>query len=155
MDNIKKIYTSFEEYEPLILDKYNRFRYYMSCNNAMNPVVSKFLHQEGFRPKYKYDKKFAICISHDVDFLFENKSTIGFIKSGAKSIKNNNLKLGYYNFLRTLKKLPNPNWILDNFINFEVKNNIVSSYYFLSLEKGESDYNYKIEKQKNYFDIIQ
>ncbi len=152
--NLKNIYAAAEEYNPLVLDTYNRFRYYMSSNNALNPAISNFLVKEGFKPTYKNNKKFAVCISHDVDFLYEKKQPHQFLKSAVKSVKNQQLSLGYYNFLSLLKKTPNPSWALDFFLDFESKNNIVASYYFLALEKGEPDFNYKIETQTEIFKAI-
>ncbi len=151
LNNIKNTYTAFQEYNPLILDKFGRFRAYMSSNSVLNPELSKFLQKEGFKPTYKNNKKFAICISHDVDFIYEHKSPVQYLKSALKSIKHKKFQQGYYNFLSTVKSIPNPDWTIDFLLDFEKKNNLVSSYYFLSLEKGEPDFNYKIENQKENF----
>ncbi len=156
INNIRDIYTCRQEYSCTIHDKFDRFRYYMSNYNALDPIISSYLHNNlHFKPIYPNDKKFAVCISHDVDYLFDYKSKISFLKSAIAQFKNNNPKASAYNFKRIFRKIQNPNWSLEHFIKFEKENKIQASYYFLALDNHEEDFNYNIKSQLNVFEKLE
>ena len=64
------IFSRKEEYEPVKLDKHGNFLYrFSSYKNIMEPEVSKFLVEKGFEFFWPDEKKFAVCLTHDVDNL--------------------------------------------------------------------------------------
>ena len=66
------LFTRKEEYNPLLLDQYQRFPYYLSCNrDILKPKVSEILIEKGFDFEYPEGKKFAVCLTQDIDFNFE------------------------------------------------------------------------------------
>ena len=69
------LYTRKEEYNPKMLDRFERFPYYLSKQrNIFEPEVSKFLIENGLKINYPEDKKFALCLTHDIDVLTIPKS---------------------------------------------------------------------------------
>ncbi|MFC2005161.1 polysaccharide deacetylase family protein, partial [Chloroflexota bacterium] len=138
------LYTKKEEYDLRKLeDQYNRFPYYYSNQrNVLEPKVSAFLNKNGLNIKYPNGKKFGVCLTHDVDFVYQS-----------------NLMMAYrgYNALRTcqfgksLKVLMsringslNPNWNFKDIMDLEATYNAKSSFYFLALDKSNMDYTFKI-----------
>ena len=70
-EKIWKIYTRSEEYNPPFLDRFDRFNYCASNDeNVLEPNVSKFLVENGLKIKYPKGKKFAVCLTHDIDKAF-------------------------------------------------------------------------------------
>ena len=69
-----ELFTRQEEYNPTILDKYQRFPYYLSKHrNIFEPEVSKFLVKNGLNVEYPDGRKFAVCLTHDVDVIYTSK----------------------------------------------------------------------------------
>jgi hypothetical protein len=65
---LRDLFTRMEEYNLLMLDQYDRFPYYMSEHrNILEPEVSKFLIENGLKIEYPERKKFAVCLTHDID----------------------------------------------------------------------------------------
>ncbi|MTI83712.1 MAG: hypothetical protein FH756_07365 [Firmicutes bacterium] len=64
-------FTKAEEYRSSKLDKHGRFNYSMSCHkDVLEPRISKFLIKSNLNLNYPMGKKFAICLSHDVDDIY-------------------------------------------------------------------------------------
>lgn len=62
------LYTRKEEYSATELDKYLRFCSYSCGHDPMVPDASRYLVEKGLRPSYPGKKKFAVALSHDIDF---------------------------------------------------------------------------------------
>lgn len=150
----RDLYCIANEYAPVIKDKFDRVPSVLSNSNPLQPSISEFLYKEGFRPVYKEGKKYAVCISHDIDFLYEPKNKNSFFISALQSVKNKNWGQFVYNCKNLVGRYPLPAWGLNNLIDYEMKNNIKSSYYFLCLENGESDFNYDISAQKKVIQYL-
>ncbi|HRU24353.1 MAG TPA: hypothetical protein P5569_10440, partial [Candidatus Latescibacteria bacterium] len=68
------LYTRREEYEPIFLDGLGRFRFFASQQRApFDPVVSRFLFETGAFPAFPAGRRYAICLSHDIDALHLNR----------------------------------------------------------------------------------
>ena len=147
MDKLRKLYCSLNEYNPLIVDRYERVPSALANNNAYEAEVSGYLYNEGFRPVYKDGKKFAVCFSHDIDFIHEPKNKNSFFISTIQSLKRGKFQKVIYNSKNLLSKFQNPEWDLNRLIDIEEKHNILSTYYFLCLQNGEQDFNHTIESQ--------
>ncbi len=71
-----ELFTKREEYNPTILDRYQRYPYRISKHkNVLEPEVSKFLLENGLEVGYPEGKKFAVCLTHDIDTLYPSKSS--------------------------------------------------------------------------------
>ena len=65
-----ELFTGRREYNSPILDRYQRFPHYLSKHrNILEPEVSKFLIDDGLNLEYPEDRKFAVCLTHDIDFI--------------------------------------------------------------------------------------
>lgn len=73
-----KLFTNKEEYSPKRLDKWDVFSYSLSKNkDVLEPRVSDFFINQGLRAMYPDGKRFAICLTHDVDNLYPSLIHIG------------------------------------------------------------------------------
>ena len=78
-----KLFTNQEEYDPILLDKYWRFPYYLNNHrNIFEPEISNFLIKNGLDLKYPEGRKFAVCLTHDIDFL-----CTGMLNTVTKTLK--------------------------------------------------------------------
>ena len=134
---IWEIFTRKEEYDKTEAYIHGRFPYYLSkYRDILNPIVSKFLVENGFKFHFPDDHKFAVCLTHDVDNLIYplNSRIEDFISH--KSI---------------LKFLKNPYQNLKETMKLEEKYNATSSFYFLAdssrydLEGIKDELNYIVD----------
>lgn len=141
------LFTRKEEYSPLFLDKHRRFPYYLSNNRSiLEPIVSTFLVENGFVVEYPEDKRFAVCLTHDVDVVYFSKVDIGFYAT--RSLLRRKIKSA----LKTYPKMIGKWKLLWNFkdiMELEEKYDAKSSFYFLALHQEDSDFNYEIEDLEN------
>lgn len=146
MYNIWDIYTARQEYKPLFYDSYNRFPIVLNTHPLFYPIVSQFLFTNGFYPEYPEKKPFAVCISHDIDYIYLPRvSTSMLIKSFVKSILNCNvsaLQTFYYQFLR--KKYPH--FSIERILKIHQKYQIKSTFFFMALDQEDLDFNYEIDE---------
>jgi len=135
-DKIWGIFVREEEYRPSGLDMYGRCPYYLSQNRSiLEPSVSEFLIKNGAKYEYPGGKKFAVCLTHDIDYV------------NIPGQKKRHKVLDYLKGASGVKKR-----MFDNFrdiISLEEGYGAKSSFYFLALEKGEEDYNYDIRELEN------
>jgi len=149
------LYTAKEEYNSTLVDNFNRNPFWASKNrDIFSPKISEFLLKEGLKPSYPENKKFAICLTHDVDILFNDTTRKQYLKKGVKDL----IKLDLSGFVKTLsdstKRKIIPNFHISETLKHERKYNAKSSFYFLSLSKGEQDYNYDLAEISDVFDQI-
>lgn len=157
------IFTSHEEYGETKLDKHKRFPASASKNqNIDTPVVSDFLVQNGLKTVYPGGKKFAVCLTHDIDG-FNSHPKMKMAKEGLVALAKLNFKTFGQKLLLGLglhrigssdwKKSINPLYNFDAIMDLEAKYGAKSSFYFLALDKNNQDFDYSIdeisEKLKN------
>lgn len=122
------LFTNKEEYESLLFDQYQRFPYYLSKNrDIFEPRVSNFLLQNGLKVEYPGKKKFAICLTHDIDTVYISKSKLGILLNSINK---------KFNLFRNFFKI----------MDLEKKYDAKSSFYFLALNKNDLNFTYKIEE---------
>jgi len=155
------LFTRREEYGPLFLDQYNRFPYYLSKHrNIFEPEVSKFLIENGLEVEYPEGKKFAVCLTHDIDVVHLSKfgvavypskfevvfrfSKAGVIYNAAKLVKEHQVKNTFKTLFNKINKKQNPYWNFKDIMALEEEYDAKSSFYFLVLDKGDMDFNFKI-----------
>ncbi len=72
-EELWELFTKKEEYDPILLDKYGRFSYYLSSQiNIFEPEVSNFLIKNKLNSEYPEGRKFAVCLTHDIDFVCQS-----------------------------------------------------------------------------------
>jgi peptidoglycan/xylan/chitin deacetylase (PgdA/CDA1 family) len=128
------IFTKKEEYSPSILDQYQRFPFYASKNrDIFRPVVSEFLIKNGLKVEYPSGKSFAVCLTHDIDVINIAKLPLRHVGRSLAIIKGR------------LDKKSNPLRDFQNIMDMEREHDARSSFYFMALEEGEEDFNYRID----------
>jgi peptidoglycan/xylan/chitin deacetylase (PgdA/CDA1 family) len=138
------LFTKKEEYNLTFSDQYERFPYYLSSQrDVFDPKVSRFLVENGLRPEYPEGKKFAVCLTHDIDFVYPEKMYT-IVETAKAFAKGNLIDAVKMPFSRINKKC-NPYWNFREIMELEAKYDAKSSFYFLALNPGEKDFNYKIE----------
>lgn len=136
------LFARREEYDADLLDINGRFSYYMSKNrNIFSPEVSNVLINKKFEIEYPEERKFAVCLTHDIDTVLY--SNIDIVAGVAGSLYRRRirdaLKVPFYN---RYKKW-NPKWNFEKIMTLEEKFNAKSSFFFMGLEEGDQDYNYR------------
>ena len=153
MTDLWNIYSAAAEYDSAPRDKYGRYQRYMVGNrNVFEPVVSDFLVKELGKPVYPDGHSFALCLSHDVDHLQLKKSNKVKRISTAKALAAVNLRKAKQAWNE--QRILNPDWTLDRTVSIESKYNAKSSFYFLALEEGEQDFNYRLSEITEQFKIV-
>jgi len=70
---IWEMFTRKEEYNCRKKDKHSRFSYHFSkYKNVFEPIVSKYIIENGFDFSWPNGKKFAVCLTHDVDNIMKS-----------------------------------------------------------------------------------
>lgn len=154
MKEVWNIYTGKSEYTPLYKDKFGRFPLGLNQHNLFDPIVSRSLFTLGFRPQYPNNKKMAVCISHDVDKLFYEtisinqalKSTIRFL------IKGDTNRL--YEILKRYFRKKNHKEEVQQFLKIHNRYDIKSTYFFLALDEGEEDFNYRLNEIGDVLELL-
>jgi len=142
------IFTRREEYNPPIVDRYDRFPYHLSkYGNILEPEVSKFLVENGLNTEYPEDKQFAVCLTHDIDTVYSPKLNIAY--NTAKSLAQCQIKKAIKLPFSNLNKKWNPWWNFNDIMALEGKYNARSSFYFITSSKDIVRPNYRIDDLGN------
>ena len=135
-------FTRKEEYQPEYRDKYDRFPYYLSkTRDIFKPDISRFLIESGYNPEYPNGKKFAVCLTHDIDTVYRSVPARGV------HLANSLYKRDKNTLSKTIKGTFNKRSPLCNFeetMDLEEKYGAKSSFYFLGIKPGDPDYSYDI-----------
>ena len=137
------LFTRKEEYSLTIRDKYDRFPYYASKNrDIFEPKVSQYLNEHGYSVKYPHDAPFAVCLTHDIDGVYQSIPSKGF--ATLRSLNQGKLSKALHSIARMRsKKLPLCNF--SSIMDLEEKYGAKSTFFFMAESPGERDYSYKIE----------
>ena len=140
-----ELFTRKEEYDAILHDRYDRFPAYMSSRgiNVLVPEVSEFIIKNNMQIEYPENRKFAICLTHDVDVLQIPKVEI--VIDAVKSLYHfqitETLRKSFYH----LNNEYNPLWNFREIMALEENYDAKSSFYFMGLDKGDQDFNYRLE----------
>jgi peptidoglycan/xylan/chitin deacetylase (PgdA/CDA1 family) len=153
-ERLWELFTKKEEYQPLLLDQYQRFPYYLSKHrNVLEPEVSAFLIRNGFRVEYPDGKKFAICLTHDTDVVGFSRSTL--VREMVRAMRERRVGMSLRILASKIKKRLSPVWNFEQIMSLEQKYGAKSSFYFLALDRDDQDFNFRIEElKKELKDII-
>ena len=149
------IYSAKYEYKSLKQDKLERS---LSCNakhDVFIPVVSNYLYENGFQPKYPENKKFAVCVSHDLDSLmhYPKHKVAPKYEGGFKNILSIFIYETQSRFRKGISEV-NESIHPSHIQKLAEEYGFKSSYYMLSLKEGERDFNYQLEDVKPIIDDI-
>jgi peptidoglycan/xylan/chitin deacetylase (PgdA/CDA1 family) len=144
-----------EEYQSSLRDKNNRFPYYASnYRSIFEPKVSEYLMNNGCTAEYPDGKPFAVCLTHDIDAVYE--SAVSKAMRGLKNAVHGNIaeSLNSFHQIRS-RKTPYVNFT--EIMDMEERYNARSSFYFLALDHGDQDYRqtYDCEDLENEMRTIQ
>ena len=150
-----KLFTAEEEYSNQRLDKFNRHLYaQLGKAHVLEPLVSQYLCNNGLSVKFPDGKKFALCLTHDIDVLYTNQGALQQLRTGIKNVITFNIKGVKKSITKALRKTIEPDYHIHNILNAGKKYNAKSSFYFLSLTQGEHDFNYDPKEIKEIFELI-
>lgn len=147
MTPFNSLYSNFPQSENSWRDRYERDRLYNSSNEKIfEPVLSGQIVEHGFAPHYPQGKKFAVCISHDIDLLNFHQSPGRKLVNAAKLLTKGNFGKAIAGAGKAFKEEIYPEFDLNKLIRLNQSFDISSSYYFLSLGPDDEDYNYDLAK---------
>ena len=138
-----RLFTKAEEYAPRTLDRYQRFPYSFSRHRSvLRPWVSEFLVHKGLRVQLPYERRFAVCLTHDIDIVYFSLlmsalEALRALREGRVS-KSMKILLG-----RAIKRL-NPLWNFSTIMSMEEKYGAKSTFYLLSLKPSDLEFNYLV-----------
>jgi len=139
---IWRLFTCEEEYEAPFRDGFDRFPHYMSGNrNTFEPRTSQYLFEQGYRPEYPEGQPFAVCLTHDIDSVYQSALSKGLVSLQSLKVGNVTKALASARQIRS-KKLPQCNF--QEIMALEEKYGARSSFYFLALAPGDQDYSYDV-----------
>ena len=129
-----------------LFDQHARLIHDRLYSQALIPVESQQLLREGVVFKHKGDADFGVVISHDVDHIYsENQLAVPRHQGGILSacrVLSYELKQKFRGGNVVIRERER-NFDIRTMLDWELKNNIPASYYFLSLQKGDQDFNYE------------
>lgn len=148
------LFTKKEEYFPKQLDEHNRFSYAVSSyKSILEPQVSKFLVENGFRVEYPEGKKFAVCLTHDVDDIYPPIThTLLSSLYSLRALDFNQLSkqlLWKFN-----NKRQSPYFNFRQIMEIESQFNAKSTFFFLATERDLRRFRYNIEDLKDELKVI-
>lgn len=138
-----ELFTRQAEYEPAQLDEHERFLFNdQACQ--MEPMVSKFLISQGLQVSYPDNKSYAVCLTHDVDFIYPTlqHSMLSSIYH-FKDFKISEMIKQYSWILTDNKFSPYRNF--KKIMELEAAYGAKSSFYFLATERDIKRPRYPIE----------
>lgn len=144
-----ELFTRKEEYHSKQLDRFGRFAHAFSNDkDILEPKVSKLLIEGGLKVEYPENKKFAVCLTHDVDEIYPPLHHT--ILSSIYCIKNFDFnKLKHQLFWKNKGKEFSPYRNFKEIMDLEEKYNAKSSFYFLATDKDIRRFRYNIEDLEN------
>jgi hypothetical protein len=156
MKGNKSILQFQDSQTPALFDSHNRLIHPATFQSAIKPTESQKLKQNGIFFPHKNNADFGVILSHDVDHIYSSKThNTPKYSGGFKNLS----QLFFHELKNRLKEKKivrerNINFDIYQFLDWEYKKNIPASYYFLSLQAGEQDYNYNLEEVEDIFDAI-
>jgi peptidoglycan/xylan/chitin deacetylase (PgdA/CDA1 family) len=145
------LFTRKEEYAAGLRDRHSRFPHYLSTQgNCQEARASQYLQDHGWGMTYPEGRRFAVCLTHDIDCVNISKDCILDVlrnignQPGART--NFALRLPLY----LLHQKSNPIWCFEKIMDLEREYGAKSTFFFLAAEKdlGRAT-NYRIEDLKD------
>lgn len=139
------LYTRKEEYFPAKTDQYGCFTYSTCTQDQINlPAVSTFLLKNGLTPHYPDDKKFAVCLTHDVDEIYPPFEHMIFSSISAMKELNVNELVRQISWIFTGKQ-NSPYWNFNEIMDIEQHYDACSTFFFIASNSDIKRFRYDIE----------
>jgi hypothetical protein len=137
------LFTRKEEYQSPIRDKYDCFPHYASRDrDIFEPYASKYLIEHGYHVEYPDEKPFAICLTHDIDVLYESTGNKGL--EALNHLRTTDFS-GCMHSLAMMRSKKVPWWNFSDIMTLEERYGAKSSFYFMVQDPGDQDYSYNIK----------
>ncbi|KUG20131.1 hypothetical protein ASZ90_010140 [hydrocarbon metagenome] len=137
------LFTRKEEYGNRSRDQYGRFPYYRSRHRDISvPRASQMLTEKGYRCQFPEAQPFAICLTHDIDTVYEPLVSKGL--KAVQALKNRDLSRAA-GIIPELCSKKRSWWNFEEIASLEESYGAHSSFFFLALEDGAREYNYAVE----------
>lgn len=141
--DIWDLFTRKEEYTNPLRDKYGRFPYYASRNrDIFEPRASQYLVEHGYQVNYPDDAPFAVCLTHDIDAIYQSITSKGLNAYRLFKQGNSQGALKKISQMRS-RKLPFFNFL--QIMDLEEKYDAKSTFFFMAERPGDQEYTYNIE----------
>jgi peptidoglycan/xylan/chitin deacetylase (PgdA/CDA1 family) len=151
-----KIWEHFskkEEYFPKKIDSHGRFTYANSAyKDIFEPQVSKYLLQKGFKVEYPNKKKFAVCLTHDIDDIYPPLRHL--ILSSFCCLKELNFNDLSNQISWKLNKKKSPYINFKEIMQLEEKYDAKSSFYFITAKEDVRRFRYDVRDVKDELGVI-
>lgn len=155
MTTFSSLYANEGHYNNPLRDRYQRDRYYNSFNqDIFEPVLSDRLRENGFTPHYPGNKKMAVCISHDIDHLYQGQTKKRRLVNVAGHLLKGRLQKSIAAMKAVGKEPVFDGYKLENLLSANRSFDIRSSYYFLSLAPGDEDYSYEFDDIRDQLEAV-
>lgn len=149
-DGLWDLFTLKDDYGNVSFDKIYRKN---EIRNVIEPVVSRYMEKPGKRIEYPGRKKFAICLTHDIDDIYPPLShKLMSTAYNLKSLKFSGLKdmLPFGSENKPGSTYRNFKEIMDIEETFDAR----SSFYFLATDRDISRYRYDVESLEEDIGMI-
>lgn len=140
---IWRLFACEEEYRASFRDRYDRFPHYVSGNRQVfEPRASDYLFERGYRPEYPDGQPFAVCLTHDVDIIYQSYRKKGLDLLLALAHGN---RPGLTQVARNMRDPKHPLCNFDEILALEEEYDATSTFFFLALQDGDQDHSYEVE----------
>jgi peptidoglycan/xylan/chitin deacetylase (PgdA/CDA1 family) len=155
-DELWDLFTQRTEYNSELLDMYSRIRFFSNRHrDVLKPMVSEQIFSRN-EIEYPNNHKFAICLSHDIDTLYNDK--IDTILHLGHALRHKN----YKNAISHVKSATlgrfhyrwNNLWNFDKIIEIEKRYDAKSTFFLLATRKGADEHNYQIRELRSEVEEI-
>ena len=137
------LFTRKEEYQNPLRDQYDRFPFYASKNrDIFEPKASQYLVEHGYQVEYPNDAPFAVCLTHDIDAIYQSIASKGLNAYRLFKLGNSQGALKKISQMRS-RKLPLVNF--SSIMDLEEKYGAKSTFFFMAENPGDQDYSYDID----------
>jgi len=130
------LHTMRYEYGEAGRDEYGRPKFDSYPVDAFEvPTVSKALKESGMSVEYPGGRRFAVCLTHDVDLLYFGRTMVNLVrKDGLAHRLLHGLSLGL-----------NPRWNMREIADLEERYGAKSTFFLEAFGPDDEDFNYFIE----------
>lgn len=142
-EEIWSLYTRKEEYVSRNRDRYDRFLYSMSRHrDVFEPRASQKLIEKGYSCEYPEAQPFALCLTHDIDIVYES-----FLAKGFEILRA--VKHGAYRhaagIVPQLSSKRRPWCNFDEIAAIEEAFGASSTYFFQAVKDGSQEHTYTVD----------
>ncbi|MDD2779300.1 MAG: polysaccharide deacetylase family protein [Methanoculleus sp.] len=136
------LFTGKEEYSPEVVDRFGRIQSNAGGNqNLIEPLVSRYLIERECKFEYPDGRPFAICLTHDIDHLYQPLLEKGL--ATAVAIRDRNFRKALQMILQFHNKR-HPWCNLRAITEIEEHYGARSSFFIQALDPDDQDYTYDV-----------